>query len=53
MSEYFDFPTHRPSADVGNDELVCFHCKTPVKEINNRLEGHRADCKYRLAKQGK
>ncbi len=35
----------------GNPYYRCIHCKRSDPEINGRLEGHLADCVYRLAKQ--
>lgn len=51
MATYSDYPKERADALASNEDLVCFFCKKPAKEINDTLEGHAADCKYRLKKQ--
>jgi hypothetical protein len=48
-----DYPKERVNALDSNENMVCFFCKKPVKEINDKLEAHAPDCKYRLKKQAK
>lgn len=35
----------------GNPYWRCRHCKRSDPEINGRLDGHAADCQYRIAKE--
>jgi hypothetical protein len=51
MTTYSNYPKERKDPLDTNEELVCFFCKKPVKEINDTLTGHSLDCKYRLKHQ--
>lgn len=51
MEKFEDYPTERTSADKTNENMVCFFCKTPVKDIQGKLETHKPDCKYRIKKE--
>jgi hypothetical protein len=51
MAIYNDYPKERVDPLDSNEGMVCFFCKKPVKEINDTLEGHASDCKYRVKKQ--
>jgi hypothetical protein len=51
MTIYNNYPKERPDPLASNEDLVCFFCKKPVKEIKDTLTGHSPDCKYRLKKQ--
>lgn len=51
MTIYYDYPKERPDLLSSNKDMVCFFCKKPAKEINDTLEGHAPDCKYRVNKQ--
>ena len=46
-----DYPKVRPSPDATNEEMVCLLCRTPVKEIAGRVEGHKPNCPYRQQHQ--
>ena len=52
MEKFEDYLKERLSAADTNEDMVCFFCKTPVKEIQGNLEKHKPDCKYRLKKEG-
>ena len=51
MKEYDDYPIERCNSLDTNKEMVCFFCKTPVSQINGKLENHKSDCKYRIKKE--
>lgn len=46
QTTYTDYPKRRLATEHTNDDLVCVHCLTPAKQIQDRLEGHKPDCKY-------
>lgn len=47
-----DYPKKRLANTNDNEQLVCFYCNKTEKEINNRIDNHAQDCKFRLKHQG-
>ena len=50
-TNHSDYPKERLDPLSTNEDLVCFFCKRPEKEINDTLSGHSPDCKYRQRKE--
>lgn len=51
MEKFKDYPKERINSDDTNEDMVCFFCKTPVKNIQDKLENHQPECKYRIKKE--
>lgn len=49
MTYFHDYETEPIGG--GNPYYRCVHCKMSDPAINGRLEGHRSECAYRLAKE--
>jgi hypothetical protein len=51
LSNYNDYPKVRPTPESTNEDLVCFFCKKPAKEINGIIENHKSTCTWRIKKE--
>ena len=47
-----DYPKKRLANTNNNEQLVCFYCGKSEKEIDNQIQNHAPDCKFRLKHQG-
>ncbi len=51
LATYNDYPKERLDPLSSNEDMVCFFCKRPEKEIAGKLENHAPSCKWRQKKE--